>query len=77
MCLSVPAKVVEIEGKLGKVEFGGGIRRETDFSLVEVKIGDYVIVHAGFAIEKLDEVSAKESLEVWSEIGKYVDEIDS
>ncbi|MFQ5979661.1 MAG: HypC/HybG/HupF family hydrogenase formation chaperone [Candidatus Heimdallarchaeota archaeon] len=77
MCLSVPAKVVEIKGASGKVEFGGGVRRDVDLTLVDVKIGDYVIVHAGFAIEKLDEQSARDSLEVWAEIEKFASEVDS
>ena len=77
MCLSVPAKIVEIKGSTGKVEFGGGVRRDVDLTLVDAKIGDYVIVHAGFAIEKLDEKSAKDSLEVWDEIEKFVNEIDN
>ncbi len=77
MCLSVPAKIIKIQGTMGKVEFSGGVRRDVDMSLVDAKIGDYVIVHAGFAIEKLDEQSARESLEVWDEIEKFVSEIDS
>ncbi|MFX0115840.1 MAG: HypC/HybG/HupF family hydrogenase formation chaperone [Candidatus Hodarchaeota archaeon] len=77
MCLSVPAKIVEISGTNGKVEFGGGVQRDVDLTLVDVKIGDYVIVHAGFAIEKLDEQSARDSLEVWTEIEKFTSELDS
>ncbi|MHA2273603.1 MAG: HypC/HybG/HupF family hydrogenase formation chaperone [Candidatus Hodarchaeales archaeon] len=77
MCLSVPAKIVEIEGVSGKVEFGGGIRRNVDLTLVDVKIGDYVIVHAGFAIEKLDEQSARESLELWAEIEEFTSKLES
>lgn len=77
MCLSVPAKVVEIDGASGKVEFGGGVQRDVDLTLVDVKIGDYVIVHAGFAIEKLDEQSARDSLEVWAEIEKFASEVDN
>jgi len=72
MCLGIPAKVVEIskeEGirRRGKADFGG-VSREIDLSLVDAEVGDYVIVHAGFAIGMLDEQEAKESLELWKEI---------
>ena len=68
MCLAVPGKVVEIKGNIGIVDFGG-IKREVRLDLLpEVKVGDYVIVHTGFAIEKLDEERAKEILEAWEEV---------
>ncbi|MHC1610965.1 MAG: HypC/HybG/HupF family hydrogenase formation chaperone [Candidatus Methanospirareceae archaeon] len=73
MCLGIPAKVVEISrGEDGvrrkaKADFGG-VSREIDISLVDVKIGDYVIVHAGFAIEIIDEREAEETLELWREL---------
>ncbi|NMX21633.1 HypC/HybG/HupF family hydrogenase formation chaperone [ANME-1 cluster archaeon GoMg4] len=77
MCLAIPAKVVEIssseEGvrRKAKADFGG-VSREIDISLVDVNIGDYVIVHAGFAIEIIDEQEAKETLKIWQElIEKY------
>ncbi len=69
MCLAVPGKVVEIKEKIGVVDFSG-IKREVRLDLVDVKIGDYVIVHTGFAIEKMDEKDALESLEIWKEILK-------
>ncbi len=68
MCLAVPAKVLETSGDKAKVDFGDGITREVNIALVEAKIGDYVIVHAGFAIEVLDEEEAKETLRTWSEL---------
>ncbi len=68
MCLAIPARVVEIsnEGK-AKADFGG-IYREIDISLVDAKVGDYVMVHAGFAIEIMDEHEAKETLALWKEM---------
>ncbi|MCD6559223.1 HypC/HybG/HupF family hydrogenase formation chaperone [Thermococci archaeon] len=74
MCLAVPAKVVEIKGNIAIVDFGG-VRREAriDF-LRDVKIGDYVIVHTGFAIEKMDEKAALESLKAWEEIMSVLEE---
>ena len=59
---------MEIDGDLAKVDFGDGTAREVNASLVDVKIGQYIIVHAGFAIEILDEKAAKETLKLWDEI---------
>jgi len=67
MCLAVPALVLEKTGKVGKVDFGGSLR-EVDLSLVDVKVGDYVIVHAGFAIQTVDENEAKETIELFRQI---------
>ncbi|MGB2825589.1 MAG: HypC/HybG/HupF family hydrogenase formation chaperone, partial [Thermoplasmata archaeon] len=53
MCLAVPAEIKSIEGTTAKVDFGG-VMRPVNVSLVDAKIGDYVIVHAGYAIEILD-----------------------
>ena len=63
MCLGIPMKVVDIdEDRMGTVEMGG-VRREVGLHLVdEVEIGEYVIVHAGFAIGRLDEKEAQETL---------------
>ncbi len=68
MCLGIPAKVVEIHGALGKAEVGG-VKREVDLRLVEgVGVGDYVILHAGFAIQKLNEREANETLSLLEEM---------
>ncbi|MBN1893493.1 HypC/HybG/HupF family hydrogenase formation chaperone [bacterium] len=70
MCLAIPMKVVEIHGDTGEVETGG-VRQEAGFQLLaDVKIGDYVIVHAGFAIQKLDEAEALETLALFNELKK-------
>ena len=70
MCLGIPAKVVEIDGSLGKAEVGG-VRREVDLRLIEdVGVGDWVILHAGFAIQKLDEKEAAETLSLLEEMFK-------
>ena len=69
MCLAIPAKVVKIISKeKAIVDYGGNVKREVNTSFVDVKVGDYVIVHAGFAIQKLNEEEAKKSLETWEEI---------
>ncbi len=66
MCLAIPGKVLEIESTvspiMGKVSFGG-IKKEVCLELVpEVKVGNYVIVHVGFAISMMDEEEAQETL---------------
>jgi hydrogenase expression/formation protein HypC len=68
MCLGIPAKVVQIDdAEVGKVDYLG-TKVKTNFSLLEdVKLGDWVIVHAGFAISKLDEKEAQETLELLRE----------
>jgi hydrogenase expression/formation protein HypC len=73
MCLAVPAKVVEITEDKAKLDYGG-IIREANVSLVSPKIGDYVIVHAGYAIQILDPEEAAETLKVW---GEYFDLLDT
>lgn len=70
MCLAIPAKIINKEpnGKNAVVDFGEGTIRKINISLVDVKIGEYVLIHAGFAIEVLDESEAKETLRIWEEI---------
>jgi len=68
LCLAIPAKVLEVNGNVAKVDFGQGVAREVNVMLVEAKVGDYVLVHAGYAIEKLDQKAAEESLNTWREI---------
>ena len=67
MCLAVPAKILEINGKIAKVDFGG-LTKEVDISLVDAEVGQYVVIHAGFAISVMDEKEAKDTLEMFNEI---------
>jgi hydrogenase expression/formation protein HypC len=67
MCLAVPGKVVSISGNSAMVDFGG-VQRETNISLVQVCPGDYVVVHAGFAIQTVDEEEAQETIKLWEEL---------
>ena len=62
MCLAVPGKIISLDGDIGKVDFGSGVVREVNLAMLEVSVGEYVIVHAGFAIQKLDEKEAMETL---------------
>jgi len=71
MCLAIPAKVIEVQGNTAKVDFGEGIVREVNVMLVEAKVGEYVLVHAGYAIQVIDRKAAEETLQLWEEILKY------
>lgn len=68
MCLAIPAKVVDIKGDSAQVDFGGGVLREVNVTLVDAKVRDYVLVHAGYAIQVLSEEEAQETLRLWNEI---------
>ena len=68
MCLAVPLKLIEIDGKKAVGE-ALGVQREVRVDFIkEPKVGDYVIVHAGFAIERLPESQALDDLETWEEL---------
>jgi hydrogenase expression/formation protein HypC len=68
MCLAIPAKVLEVNGDVAKVDFGQGVAREVNVMLVDAKVGEYVLVHAGYAIEKMNQEAAEESLRTWREV---------
>ncbi len=68
MCLGIPAKIMERNESAAVVELGG-VRREISVMLIDdVAVGEWVIVHAGFAIEKLSEVEAEQTLALFREI---------
>ena len=68
MCLAIPARVMSVKGEKAQVDFGEGVLREVNISLVDPTVGDYVLVHAGYAIQKMDEKEAKETLALWNDI---------
>ena len=68
MCLAIPAKIIELNENIAKVDFGEGVLREINVTLVEAKVGEYVLVHAGYAIEILSKKEAEETLQLWSMI---------
>lgn len=69
MCIAIPARVKSIEGFMAEVEVGG-ISRTISLQLTpEVQKDDYVLVHAGFAIHKIDEEEARETLKLFEELG--------
>jgi hydrogenase expression/formation protein HypC len=69
LCLAYPGKVVLVEGDFARVDFGEGtIKEGVNVSLVQAKIGNYVLVHAGYAIQIVDEAEARQTLEYWRQI---------
>jgi hydrogenase expression/formation protein HypC len=71
MCLAIPANIIEVQGYVAKVDFGEGVLREVNVMLVDAKIGEYVLVHAGYAIQVIDRKAAEETLQLWNEILEY------
>ncbi len=78
MCLAIPSKIVEINDNMGTIDVAG-VRREASLLLLEdPQVGDWVIVHAGFAIQKIDEATARESLRYLREAAQLlVDDDDA
>ena len=78
MCIAAPAEIVEIdtESNICAADFGGVKQNARLDLLPDAKIGDYVLIHAGYAIEKLSEQAAKESLEAWDDLLEVLDEED-
>jgi len=72
MCLAVPGKIIEIDNnpgiRMSRVDFGGVVRQVCIETLPEAKVGDYVIVHAGFALNLLNESEALETLSLLKEL---------
>lgn len=68
MCLAIPGKILSIDGNNAMADFDGTQKQIVVALLPKVEVGKYVIVHAGFAIEEVNEVAAKESLELWKEM---------
>jgi len=80
MCLAVPGEVKSIYESngttMGKVNFGG-VEKEVCFAyLPEIQVGDYTIVHVGFAISRIDEESAQKTLQTFAELGLLEEELD-
>ena len=79
MCLGVPGQIIEVRDnapgmRMGRVEFGG-VQREVCLAFTpEAEAGDYVIVHAGYAISRLDEEEARQTLELLAELEEAAEE---
>jgi hydrogenase expression/formation protein HypC len=76
MCLGIPGKIVELSEQndlpMGKVEFGGIIKEVCLAYTPEARVGDYVLVHVGFAISRIDEAEAQETLDLLNELAESV-----
>ena len=68
MCLAIPARIMSVEGTKANVDFGQGVVRDVNITLVEAKVGDYVLVHAGYAIQVIEKKEALETISLWNEI---------
>ncbi len=73
MCLAIPLKIISIKGKMGIGELGGVKKKISLMLLDKVKVGDYVLLHAGFAINKLETKEAEELLQLLREISEVSD----
>jgi hydrogenase expression/formation protein HypC len=75
MCLAVPGKVIEIQNfedsllRSGKVSFGGAVKNINLSFVPEVKEGDYILAHAGFALSRIDEEEASRTLDILKQMG--------
>ena len=67
MCLAIPGKIISINGDTAEIDFGGVVK-QANVTMVESKTGDWVIVHAGFAIEIMDEEEALKTIDLWNEV---------
>jgi len=67
MCLAIPGKIVKIEGEMADVDFGG-VTRKANVSMVDAEVGLWAVVHAGFAIQIMDEEDAQETIRLWNEV---------
>ena len=75
MCVAYPGRVLEINGRIAEVDFDGNAAR-VNVGLVDVRVGDYVLVHAGMAIEAMDEEKARGLLEVWDQLHELESELN-
>ena len=74
MCLALPGKIISLNGDTADIDFGGVVK-QANITMVEPKIGDWAVVHAGFAIEIMDKEEAKRTIDLWNEVLSH-DETD-
>ncbi len=72
MCLAIPSRIVAIENEMATIDVDG-VRRKCSLLLQDARVGDYVIVHAGFAIQKIDEAAALETLALLREAAEMME----
>lgn len=76
MCLSVPAKVIEIKGDTARVAVGETVINASLQMLDDVKVGDYILLHSGFALQKISDEDAAETLALFEEFEELNKEMD-
>ena len=76
MCLAVPALVLSIDGEFAQVDFGGASKRVCVTLLPELEVGEYVIIHTGYAIEKMKPEEAKKTLALFEEMAEMASQMD-
>ena len=77
MCLAIPSKITHIENEMATIDVDGVKRSASLMLLEDAAVGDFVIVHAGFAIKKLDEEAALETIRLLKEAADFVDNLDT
>jgi hydrogenase expression/formation protein HypC len=77
MCLSIPAEIISIEGDMAQVSIGGTMVKASLQLLDDPKIGEYVLLHSGFAIERLSKEEADETMRLFKELGDIEDQLDA
>lgn len=81
MCLAIPGKIVDIREehglRVGRIQFGGILRQASLDFVPEAQVGDYVMVHVGFAISRVDAEEARRTYELLEEMGALADELPS
>jgi hydrogenase expression/formation protein HypC len=70
MCLAIPARVIQIEEGLGLVELGGVVREASFMLLPDAQVDDYVLLHAGYALQKVDEAEAEETIRLLADLAE-------
>lgn len=81
MCLGIPGKIIEIYTigamRMAKVDFGGVVREACIEALPDANVGDYTIIHAGFALNLLSEEEAQATIQTLNELAEYIEFLDS
>jgi len=72
MCLSIPARIMSIDGSTAEVSAGGAIFKAGLQMIENARVGDYVLLHAGFAIQKIDEKEALKAIKLFEEIDEII-----
>jgi hydrogenase expression/formation protein HypC len=73
MCLAIPAKIVNIDNQLATVEVGGVTRQASIVLLPDARLGNYILIHAGFAISLVDEAEALETIKLFEQLSEGLD----